>query len=130
MFIKFEWPVRIIIFGNEEREMQPEINFKFKNLKCKVHFNSISHFDKPYIEIKKGDIIDTYKYFSMIKAITFEVGDDNTNKLKDLIKNKKLLLEQIILILNKVLKYLRIFGWAHTLMNIAQNIMKKMSFSR
>lgn len=114
MFIKFEWPVKIIIFCNEEVEMQPEINFKFKNLKCKVHFNSIPSFGKSYIEIEKENRINSYKYFNRIGTITFEVGDDNTNTLKNLIKNKKLLLEQIILILNKVLKCLRIFGWAHT----------------
>ena len=113
MFIKFEWPVKIIIFGNEEGEMQPEINFRFKNFKCKAHFNSISYLDKPYVEIKGENKINIYKYFSRIKTITFEVVDDNANILKDLIKNKKLLLEQIILILNKVLKCLRIFGWAH-----------------
>lgn len=114
MFIKFEWPVRIIIFGNKEREMQPEINFRIKNFKCKAHFNSVSFLDKSYIEIKEGNIINNYRYFSRIKTITFEVIDDNVNILKNLIENKKLLLEQIILILNKVLKCLRIFGWAHT----------------
>ncbi len=87
MFIKFKWPVKIIIFGNEEGEMQPEINFKFKNFKCKVHFNSISYLDKPYVEIKGENRIDNHKYFSRIKTITFEVVDDNANILKDLIKN-------------------------------------------
>ena len=113
MFIKFEWPVKIIIFGNKEGEMEPEINFVVKNFKCKAYFNSISYLDKPYVEIKGENGINNYKYFSRIKTITFEVVDDNANILKDLIKNKKLLLEQIILILNKVLKCLRIFGWAH-----------------
>jgi len=114
MFIKFEWPVKIIIFGNKEGEMQPEINFGVKNFKCKAHFNSISYLGKPYVEIKEENIGNNYKYFSRIKTITVEVLDDNENILKDLIENKKLLLEQIILILNKVLKCLRIYGWAHT----------------
>ena len=114
MFVKFEWPVKVIIFGNEEREMEPEINFRVKNFKCKAHFNSISYLGKPYVEIKEKNISNSYKYFSRIKTITVEVFDDNENILKDLIKNKKLLLEQIILILNKVLKCIRIYGWAHT----------------
>ena len=114
MFIKFKWPVKVIIFGNEEREMEPEINFRVKNFKCKAHFNSISYLGKPYVEIKEKNIGNNYKYFSRIKTITVEVLDDNENILKDLIKNKKLLLEQIILILNKVLKCIRIYGWAHT----------------
>ena len=92
MFIKFEWPVKIIIFCNEEGEMQPEINFKFKNFKCKVHFNSVSSLDKPYVEIKNEKDLKSYKYFNMIGTITFEVSDDNTNTLKNLIKNKKIII--------------------------------------
>jgi len=42
----------------------------------------------------------------------FEIADDNKKSLKTLTKDNNLLLNLIISILNKVLKSLRIFGWA------------------
>lgn len=112
MFIKFEYPVEILFYSNEKEKMQPEINFMFNNFKCKVHFESKTYLDKPYFELKKEERIFGCTYFSLIEKITFEIADDNRNRLKILMEDKKLLLNLIITILNKVLRCLRIFGWS------------------
>lgn len=112
MFIKFEYPIEILFYSNEKEKMQPEINFMFNNFKCKVHFESKTYLDKPYFELKKEERIFGCTYFCLIEKITFEIADDNRNSLKILKEDKKLLLNLIITILNKVLRCLRIFGWS------------------
>jgi len=112
LFIKFEYPIEILFYSNEKEKMQPEINFMFNNFKCKVHFESKTYLDKPYFELKKEERIFGCTYFCLIEKITFEIADDNRNSLKILKEDKKLLLNLIITILNKVLRCLRIFGWS------------------
>lgn len=112
MFIKFKVPIKISIYG-EKDSLEPQIIFNQDEFKCKLYFEGGK---VNYSPITQNGFIGGYKHFRDCEYLTITILDFK-DKLKLLITSGELkeVLKLIILIVNRCIRSLRIYGWVTNL---------------
>ena len=112
MFIKFKILIKMSIYG-EKDSLEPQIIFNHDEFKCKLYFEGGKVNCSP---ITQNGIIGGYKHFRDCEYLTIKIQDFK-DKLKLLITSGefKEVLKVIILIANRCIRSLRIYGWVTNL---------------
>lgn len=110
MFIKFNYPIKMYIYGNNTKEVNPQVNFGHNGLSCKMSFEG-----KDILQASKELLQFKIKYYREVENMVTEIKEnDIEKKLESLIKidNRKELLNLLNHILNRCIKSIRYYGWA------------------
>jgi len=104
MFLKWFLPIQIYILANDRFQHSFKINFEYKEMQCEVEF----------IEGSSGQSIrlnnTIFNYF-ISEKITFTIEDaPESNKISQLIENRKALTKLMFQLTNRVLKNARVHG--------------------
>ncbi|MHA1233125.1 MAG: hypothetical protein ACTSPQ_21080 [Candidatus Helarchaeota archaeon] len=113
MFVRFKYPAKMYIYGNNLEEVNPQVNFSYKSLSCKMFFEGKDPSDASK-ELSQFKL----KYFREVENMIIEIKENDINKkLESLIKidNRKELLNLLIHILNRCIRSIRLYGWAYNL---------------
>jgi hypothetical protein len=112
MFIKFKIDLKMSIYG-EKDSLEPQIIFNHDEFKCKLYFKGGK---VNYSPITQNGFIGGYKHFIDCEYLTITISDFK-DKLKLLITSGEFIkiLKLIILIANRCIRSLRIYGWVTNL---------------
>lgn len=119
MFIKFKIDLKMSIYG-EKDSLEPQIIFNHDEFKCKLYFEGEK---VDYSPITQNGFIGGYKHYRNCEYLTITIVDFK-DKLKLLITSGELkeILELIILIANRCIRSLRIYGWVTNLHEFNWNL--------
>lgn len=112
MFIKFKINLKMSIYG-EKDSLEPQIIFNHDEFKCKLYFEGEK---VDYSPITQNGFIGGYKHYRDCEYLTITISDFK-GKLKLLITSGEFIkiLKLIILIANRCIRSLRIYGWVTNL---------------